>query len=210
MKCFGSHKCGIMCSVSPIGRWNLIPTIIWPYVFLIKNIYSKPSLLSSPLSSLSDLLLCKTWTHGKEKAGLCHPESTGKSDWSEGLTVWLSWLRSSWSIGTKVNQRSESGKLEMRIKEEDCANTITRSHQREPAWGGMLTNGKLMWELEHRLSAACRLSQAPWSCHPPFYSHLLIIKAPLQATAWLNLYLAGNVSRSVSFFLRDKLKGCQK
>lgn len=40
-------------------------------------------------------------------------------------------------------------------------NTITRSHQCEPARGEMLTHGELTWELQHQHSATCCLSQAP-------------------------------------------------
>lgn len=112
----------------------------------------------------------------------------------------LCWLRYSWSIGTKVSHRSECGKLETRIKDEECANAITRSHQCEPARGEMLTHGEPTWELERQLSAACLLSLAPLRCNPPCCSHLLNIKAALQATMRLNLYHPGEVSNKHCFF----------
>lgn len=123
----------------------------------------------------------------------------------------LCWLRYSWSIGTKVSHRSECGKLETRLKDEECANTLTRSHQCEPARGEMLTHVELTWELERQLSAACLLSLAPLRCNPPCCSHLLNIKAALQATMRLNLYHPGEVSNKHFFFLlRAELQGCQK
>lgn len=195
-----------MCNVTPLNVE--IPGTIWPHVCLIKTSTASLPPSAAPWVASLTFRYVKGRHMGRKRRDYVIQRPQGNQSDQTGLAVWLCWLRRSWSIGTKVSQGSECGTLGRRIKDRACANSRTRSHQCEPARGEMLTRGKLMWELQHRLCGACCLSQAPRRCKPPFCSHLLLIKAPLQATVWLNPFLTGVVSKNVSF--SSELKGCKR